>query len=33
VVKLHAVGKGSPNVFDRGPHKLLHKSSRGGHLL
>jgi len=26
------LGQGSPNVFVRGPHKLLHNRSRAGHL-
>ena len=30
----HSLGlvQGSPNVFARGPHKLLYNSSRAGHL-
>ena len=28
VVKLHAIGQGSPNFFVRGPHKLLLNSPR-----
>ena len=31
-LQLHAIQQGSPNFFDRGPHKLLHNSSRAGHL-
>jgi len=27
----HAIA-GTPNFFIRGPHKLLHNSSRAGHL-
>ena len=30
--KLHDLEQGSPNFFVQGPHKLLHNSSRAGHL-
>jgi len=26
------IAQGSPNFFARGPHKLLHNSSRAGHI-